>query len=81
MNCGTALEQNQSNGALGKTIEGGLFLRKTPLNGSASGYIYSDSAVASSGPGRHPVRRGEGMSEAITLRSVRLVCQLLQKVE
>jgi hypothetical protein len=39
------LEQNQSNSALGETIEGGVFLRKTPLNGSASGYINSDSAV------------------------------------
>jgi hypothetical protein len=40
------LEQNQSNSAVDETIGGGLSLRKTPLNGSAFGYIYSDPAVA-----------------------------------
>ena len=41
----SVLEQNQSNSAPGKTIEGGGFLRKTPLKGGASVCIYSDSAV------------------------------------
>lgn len=42
----TVLEQNQSKSALDKSLRGGFFLRKKPLEGFASGYTYSGSALA-----------------------------------
>jgi protein ImuB len=44
------LERNQSNSANGKSVRGGFFLRKKPLEGCAFGYIHSDSAVAAHPP-------------------------------
>ena len=41
-----ALEQNPSNSAHCEVAEGGFSLGKKPLDGQATGYIYSDSAVA-----------------------------------
>jgi hypothetical protein len=41
-----ALKQNQSKRALGKSREGGFFLKKKPLEGMASGYSYSGFAIA-----------------------------------
>jgi hypothetical protein len=42
----TLLEQNQSKRALVKNREGSFFLRKKSLEAVASGYSYSDFAIA-----------------------------------
>ena len=44
---GSGLERNPSDSAHSKFAQGGFFLRKKPLDGRASGYTRSDSAVTS----------------------------------